>query len=139
MIEESYCSFDLAKKLFEKGLPQGLDSEFAYTVKECHSYADFSPLYKIGEEVWRDEGFKFDDIIIAPNLALVQKWLLQEKGIRIELQSTVDFDRCYYMIVKRKEDGYSETVYDSMTDDIAVEDDLALSAAIYKILELDLI
>ena len=41
MIEESYCSFDLAKKLFEKGLPQGLDSEFAYTVRECHSYADF--------------------------------------------------------------------------------------------------
>lgn len=139
MIEESYCSFDLAKKLFEKGFPQELSSEFAYAVRECHSYADFSPFYKIGEQVWRDDEFNSDDIIIAPNLALVQKWLLQEKGIRIELQSTVDFDRCYYMIIKRKDGDYKETIYDSMTDGIADEDDLALSAAIYKILELDLI
>jgi hypothetical protein len=81
---EDFVSFEVAKKLKEKGFPQRPDY-FNYS-----SYYDWDGLRKIhslsNASVWFDPNISRDNIYFAPTISQVLKWLREEKEIDIILQ-----------------------------------------------------
>ena len=80
---EDFVTFELAKKLKEKGFPQRPDY-FNYS-----SYYDWDGLRKIhslsNASVWFDPNISKDNIYFAPTISQVLKWLRDEKKLHIEL------------------------------------------------------
>lgn len=78
-----FVSFDLAKKLKEKGFPQRPDY-FNYS-----SYYEWDGLKKIhllsNASVWFDPNIDRENIYFAPTIPQVLKWLRKEKEIDIIL------------------------------------------------------
>lgn len=76
-------SFEIAKKLKEKGFPQRPDY-FNYS-----SYYDWDGLRKIhslsNASVWFDPNINRDNIYFAPTISQVLKWLREEKKIHIAI------------------------------------------------------
>ena len=72
-------SFEIAKKLKEKGFPQRPDY-FNYS-----SYYDWDGLRKIhslsNASVWFDPNISRDNIYFAPTISQVLKWMREEKRI----------------------------------------------------------
>lgn len=78
---EDFVTFELAKKLKEKGFPQRPDY-FNYS-----SYYDWDGLRKIhslaNASVWFDPNISRDNIYFAPTISQALKWLRKEKHIHI--------------------------------------------------------
>ena len=76
---EDFVSFEIAKKLKEKGFPQRPDY-FNYS-----SYYDWDGLRKIhslcNASVWFDPNISRDNIYFAPTISQVLKWLRKKKNI----------------------------------------------------------
>lgn len=88
-------SFELAKKLKEKGFPQRPDY-FNYS-----SYYDWDGLRKIhslsNASVWFDPNISRDNIYFAPTISQVLKWLREEKKIHIMYPFYEDKGFYYYV------------------------------------------
>jgi hypothetical protein len=80
---EDFVTFEIAKKLKEKGFPQRPDY-FNYS-----SYYDWDGLRKIhslsNASVWFDPNISRDNIYFAPIISQVLKWLREEKNIHMEI------------------------------------------------------
>ena len=78
---EDFVTFEIAKKLKEKGFPQSPDY-FNYS-----SYYDWDGLRKIhslsNASVWFDPNFDKKNIYFAPTISQVLTWLRKEKKIHI--------------------------------------------------------
>lgn len=85
---EDFVSFEIAKKLKEKGFPQSPDY-FNYS-----SYYDWDGLRKIhslsNASVWFDPNISRDNIYFAPTIEQVMKWLRHN-----EVFIDVRFNRFY--------------------------------------------
>lgn len=94
---EDFVSFEIAKKLKEKGFPQRPDY-FNYS-----SYYDWDGLRKIhslcNASVWFDPNISRDNIYFAPTIPQVLKWLRNEKKIHICIDFNGDIPpKWYYQI-----------------------------------------
>ena len=87
---EDFVSFEIAKKLKEKGFPQRPDY-FNYS-----SYYDWDGLRKIhylsNASVWFDPNISRDNLYFAPTISQVLKWLREEKLILIGLSPMQEYD-----------------------------------------------
>lgn len=85
-----FVSFDLAKKLKEKGYPQSPDY-FNYS-----SYYDWDGLRKIhslcNASVWFDSNISRDNIYFAPTISQVLKWLSDKKEVDLVIEPIYFFD-----------------------------------------------
>ena len=90
---EDFTTFELAKKLKEKGFPQSPDF-FNYS-----SYYDWDGLRKIhslsNASVWFDPNISKDNIYFAPTISQVLKWLREEKKYHIEFVGNA----CGYLFI----------------------------------------
>lgn len=81
-MNEDFVTFEMAKRLKEKGFPQRPDY-FNYS-----SYYDWDGLRKIhtlsNSSVWFDPNINRENIYFAPTISQVLKWLRKEKKIHIE-------------------------------------------------------
>lgn len=79
---EDFVTFEIAKKLKEKGFPQRPDY-FNYS-----SYYDWDGLRKIhsltNAGVWFDPNINRNNIYFAPTISQVLKWFREEKKLHIE-------------------------------------------------------
>ena len=76
MIQEDYVSFELAKKLKEKGFPQEMNNSFQYCYNKANEKILYSPAFLPMKR-------NIVEFIFCPTLSLVQKWLRKEKGIHV--------------------------------------------------------
>ena len=87
---EDFVSFEIAKKLKDKGFPQRPDY-FNYS-----SYYDWDGLRKIhylsNASVWFDPNISRDNLYFAPTISQVLKWLREEKLILIGLSPMQEYD-----------------------------------------------
>lgn len=83
MNREDYCSYELSKKLSEKGFD--LDVEYYYDELLDNSLEDSYP---------RNHN-KLDHRVSAPYLWEAQKWLREKKGYHIECWPTSDSKGCW--------------------------------------------
>lgn len=78
-----FVSYELSKKLKEKGFPQRPDY-FNYS-----SYYEWDGLRKIhslsNASVWFDPNISRNNIYFAPTISQVLKWLREEKKIHIQI------------------------------------------------------
>lgn len=93
---EDFVTFEIAKKLKEKGFPQS-PNYFNYS-----SYYDWDGLRKIhslsNASVWFNPNISRDNIYFAPTISQVLKWLREEKSISIEPCATPH--NCWYYMIK---------------------------------------
>lgn len=108
----NFVSFDLAKKLKEKGFPQRPDY-FNYS-----SYYDWDGLRKIhslcNASVWFDPNISRENIYFAPTISQVLKWLREEKKLHIVIPAS--FDEGYWWEIQdfnREISEYSDVEYTS--------------------------
>lgn len=98
---EDFVTFELAKKLKEKGYPQRPDY-FNYS-----SYYDWDGLRKIhslsNASVWFDPNISRENIYFAPTISQVLKWLREEKNIVFGISPMQEMD-CDYL-------GWCVTIY----------------------------
>ena len=87
MIKEDYCSFELSKKLKDKGFPQ---EGPGYSRACFHHLKD--DLYRDGGDWINTCATEIDETeeekIIVPTLALARKWLYEEKHIWVQVEIT---------------------------------------------------
>lgn len=98
---KDFVTFELAKKLKEKGYPQRPDY-FNYS-----SYYDWDGLRKIhslsNASVWFDPNISRENIYFAPTISQVLKWLREEKNIVFGISPMQETD-CDYL-------GWCVTIY----------------------------
>lgn len=98
---KDFVTFELAKKLKEKGYPQRPDY-FNYS-----SYYDWDGLRKIhslsNASVWFDPNISRENIYFAPTISQVLKWLREEKNIVFGISPMQEMD-CDYL-------GWCVTIY----------------------------
>ena len=98
---EDFVTFELAKKLKEKGYPQRPDY-FNYS-----SYYNWDGLRKIhslnNASVWFDPNISRENIYFAPTISQVLKWLREEKNIVFGISPMQEMD-CDYL-------GWCVTIY----------------------------
>lgn len=98
---KDFITFELAKKLKEKGYPQRPDY-FNYS-----SYYDWDGLRKIhslsNASVWFDPNISRENIYFAPTISQVLKWLREEKNIVFGISPMQEMD-CDYL-------GWCVTIY----------------------------
>ena len=78
-MNEDFVSFDLAKKLKEKGYPQKPDNMSCMLYYEYDEVANYPSL--CNEMVWHMSTEPRDNIFAAPAIHKVLKWLREEKRI----------------------------------------------------------
>lgn len=116
-MKEDFVSFDLAKKLKEKGYPQKPDNISCMPYYEYDDVANYTAL--CNEIVWHMSSEPRDNIFAAPAIHKVLKWLREEKKIHICIgiciAPTFSWD---YEIVNLDDDCYihAECGYDSYED-----------------------
>jgi hypothetical protein len=105
-MDENFVTFEIAKKLKEKGFPQRPDY-FNYS-----SYYAWDGLRKIhslsNASVWFDPNIDRENIYFAPTISQVLKWLREDKKMHIIIPAS--FDRDYWWEVRdfnRKLSEYS--------------------------------
>ncbi len=89
-MKEDFVSFNLAKKLKEKGYPQNPDNMGCMPYYEYDDVANHSAL--CNEIVWHMSSEPRDNIFAAPAIHKVLKWLRREKKMYIEPCILVDYD-----------------------------------------------
>ena len=98
---KDFVTFELAKKLKEKGYPQRPDY-FNYS-----SYYNWDGLRKIhslsNASVWFDPNISRENIYFAPTISQVLKWLREEKNIVFGISPMQEMD-CDYL-------GWCVTIY----------------------------
>ena len=109
MIQEDYVSFELAKKLKEKGFPQegpGYSHAYSYPIDEptLHQSTNWQ-LACITERDNTEEA-----VVIAPTFFVAQKWLREEKRINIDIEV---YCNCkFQMILRSLKDNVNDVVGD---------------------------
>lgn len=82
-MNEDFVSFDLAKKLKEKGYPQDPDN------MNCMPYYEYDEVINAtslcNDIVWYASSEPRDDIFAAPTIHKVLKWLREEHHIHFEV------------------------------------------------------
>lgn len=86
---EDFVSFELAKKLKEKGFPQSKDGIVAMYNENGVFHALCAT---IGEEYWYGDFDKYD--FVCPTISQVLKWLREEKKLFV-LPNIDDLGWCY--------------------------------------------
>ena len=110
---EDFTTFEIAKKLKEKGFPQS-PNYFNYS-----SYYDWDGLRKIhslsNASVWFDPNISRDNIYFAPTISQVLKWLREEKKIHFEFVAAA---YGYNVIISQTpEAGGTDYYFTHMNDD----------------------
>ena len=97
-------SFEIAKKLKEKGYPQIKRNAFAMYDNEGEMYSLCSAL---GEEYWYDD---FDETdYVAPTISQVLKWLFDEKQLFINVDCNIcDHFGLYFKVYKKSKETWDE-------------------------------
>lgn len=75
MIKETYCSYEVAKLLKEKGFHEPCIATYNSTTKNFQV-----------EEIYEDWTIHWKGYISAPTLQMVIKWLIEEKNILIVIE-----------------------------------------------------
>ena len=86
-----FVNFEIAKKLKEKGFPQGPDNWRSYSDWLNHAeYYHFderrNTLWQTNnciEKMWYDPNISRDELYFAPTISQVLKWLREEKNIYV--------------------------------------------------------
>ena len=112
-MNEDFVTFEMAKRLKEKGFPQRPDY-FNYS-----SYYDWDGLRKIhslsNASVWFDPNISRDNIYFAPTISQVLKWLREEKKIHFEFVAAA---YGYNVIISQTpEAGGTDYYFTHMNDD----------------------
>ena len=110
---EDFVTFEIAKKLKEKGFPQSPDC-FNYS-----SYYDWDGLRKIhslsNASVWFDPNISRDNLYFAPIISQVLKWLREEHHLHFEF---VGAAYGYNLIISDTPDkGGTDRYYSHANDD----------------------
>lgn len=93
---EDFVTFEIAKKLKEKGFPQRPDY-FNYSSYFCwDGLRKIHPLYNAS--VWFDPNINRENIYFAPTVSQVLKWLREEKKIHIDIEYRGVFKWRYILI-----------------------------------------
>ena len=75
MIKETYCSYEVAKLLKEKGFHEPCIATYNSTTKNFQV-----------EEIYEDWTIHWKGYISAPTLQMAMKWLIEEKNILIVIE-----------------------------------------------------
>ena len=85
-MNEDFVTFELAKKLKEKGYPQRPDNMSCMPYYEYNEVANYAAL--CNEIVWYRVDETRDNIFAAPAIHKVLKWLREEKKVFVEIVIT---------------------------------------------------
>lgn len=129
-----FVSYELSKKLKEKGYPQRPDY-FNYS-----SYYEWDGLRKIhslsNASVWFDPSISRDTLYFAPTISQVLKWLREEKKLHIEIFL---YDGKYGYFVKSithiEDDLFHECLNEDTTDEEYITYEQAAFAGIEYVLD----
>ena len=108
MIKETYCSYEVAKLLKEKGFHEPCIATYNSTTKNFQV-----------EEIYEDWTIHWKGYISAPTLQMAMKWLREIYGIDIviEISDPSVNDRKYYCVIWNKNnDSYILDLFDSYED-----------------------
>ena len=108
MIKETYCSYEVAKLLKEKGFHEPCIATYNSTTKN----------FQI-EEIYEDWTIHWKGCISAPTLQMTMKWLREIYGldIVIEISDPSVNDRKYYCVIwDKNNDSYILDLFDSYED-----------------------
>mgnify|MGYP006374488903 CR=1 FL=1 len=83
MIHEEICTYEVCKLAKEKGFPQDV---FGTCEMKSSCYLKDGRYYKDGCI------YPIENAYTAPTQSLLQRWLREEKGIQIYIDSDLDFD-----------------------------------------------
>lgn len=136
MIHEEICTYEVCKLAKEKGFPQDPDKNDHCLMYCWDGLRNIHPLAMW--IVWEMEEYDHDNLYAAPTQSLLQRWLREEKGIQIYIDSDLDFDDetfVYEWQIANKENfdngGFEIHRYNSKeshsTYELALEDALAYS------------
>lgn len=111
-MNEDFVSFDLAKKLKDKGF----NCEYPFAMYD--KYEQFCPLYSSDKYYFGIDGFD-KHACIAPTISQVLKWLREEKVLFVEVSANnyTAFD-FYFTIYEKGEEcwivcGFDEEYHDT--------------------------
>lgn len=117
---EDFVTFELAKKLKEKGFPQS-PVYFNYS-----SYYDWDGLRKIhslsNASVWFDPNISRDNIYFAPTISQVLKWLFEKKQLFVNIDCVIcDHFGLFFTIYKKDVEswsccGFNDYYYDKLEE-----------------------
>ena len=109
-MNEDFVSFELAKKLKEKGYPQKPDNMSCMPYYEYDEVANYTAL--CNEIVWHMSTEPRENIFAAPAIHKVLKWLREEKKIHIGIspqwQYTIYDMRCNPWIGRSDMQNYDD-------------------------------
>lgn len=108
MIKETYCSYEVAKLLKEKGFHEPCIATYNSTTKN----------FQI-EEIYEDWTIHWKGCISAPTIQMTMKWLREIYGldIVIEISDPSVNDRKYYCVIwDKNNDSYILDLFDSYED-----------------------
>ena len=122
-MNEDFVTFEMAKRLKEKGFPQRPDY-FNYS-----SYYDWDSLRKIhslsNASVWFDPNIDRENIYFAPTISQVLKWLREEKKLHIIIPAS--FDRDYWWEVR----DFNRTLSEYSTSELGTYEETAIDGIKY--------
>lgn len=90
MIHEEICTYGVCKLAKEKGFPQDPDKNDHCLMYCWDGLRNIHPLAMW--IVWEMEEYDHDNLYAAPTQSLLQRWLREEKGVQIYIDSDLDFD-----------------------------------------------
>lgn len=116
-MNEEFVTFELAKKLKEKGYPQKPDS------MSCMPYYEYDEVINAtslcNEIIWHTSSEPRDNIFAAPAIHKVLKWMRENKELFVEVSvnNHTGFD-FYFTIYEKGEEcwivcGFNEELYDT--------------------------
>lgn len=122
-MNEDFVTFEMAKRLKEKGFPQRPDY-FNYS-----SYYDWDGLRKIhslsNASVWFDPNIDRENIYFAPTISQVLKWLREEKKLHIIIPAS--FDRDYWWEVR----DFNRNLSEYSTSELGTYEETAIDGIKY--------
>lgn len=96
-MNEDFVSFDLAKKLEEKGFT----CEYPFAMYD--KYGQFCPLYSSDEYYFGIDDFDKRDYI-APTISQVLKWLREEKKIYVMIDRSFSVKNSWHYVICNNDD-----------------------------------
>ena len=97
MIHEENCTYEVAKLAKEKGFDEKVYHYYQIINKHYRECQDRIEPYIFSFKLETDDCFTrynkaSEDVISAPTQSLLQRWLREERGIQIYIDSDLDFD-----------------------------------------------